>query len=69
MSYYKHKPVYQQLKEIRADQPKLSYKEALSMATRGDKWDRSNVVRPRLQGRNEITRRQMQIAKGLIKVN
>ena len=69
MSYYKHKPVYQQIKEIRAKQPKLSYKEALSMVTRGDKWDRSNAVRPRLQGRNEITRRQMQIAKGLIKVN
>lgn len=69
MSYYSEKPVYQQVKEILAANPKLTRKEALSMVTRGDQWDRSNRVRPRMQGSSEIARRQRQVAKGFIKVN
>jgi hypothetical protein len=69
LSYYNEKPVYQQVKEILAANPKLSRKEALSMVTRGNQWDRSNRARPRLQGSSEVARRQRQVAKGFIKVN
>lgn len=69
MSYYSEKPIYQQVKKILAENPKLSRKEALSMVTRGDAWSRSNAVRPHFKGDGEVARRKRQIAKGFIKVN
>lgn len=69
MGYWDEKPVYQQVKEIMAENPKMSRKEATMLAARPSLEKRTNPARPRMQGRSEIVRRKTQVAKGVIKVN
>lgn len=69
MYYFKEKPLYQQIKEIRAANPTMSYNEAKSKCIVTPRYKRGNAARPRLQGNSEVARRQRQVAKGFIKVN
>lgn len=69
MSYWNEPPVYQQVKEIMASNPKMSRKEATMLAARPSLEKRTNPARPRMQGRSEIARRKTQVAKGIIRVN
>jgi len=67
--YYDEKPLYQQIKELRAAYPNMSYTEAKAKCIVTPRIKRSNAARPRLKGDSEVARRQRQVAKGLIKVN
>jgi hypothetical protein len=67
--YFDEKPLYQQIKEIRAAYPNMSYNEAKSKCIIAPRYKRGNSARPRLQGSSEVARRQRQVTKGFIKVN
>lgn len=67
--YYDEKPLYQQIKELRAAYPNMSYNEAKAKCIVTPRYKRGNAARPRLQGNSEVARRQRQVAKGFIKVN
>ena len=70
MSYW-NESVAEQIKKLRADNPKLTYKQAKSIVTGGSNRHLygTNPVRTRFSGANEIARRKSQIERGIIKVN
>lgn len=69
MSYWDYKPLYQQIKEIIAENPALTYTKAKALCVRPGLGERTNPWRPRLAGTQELARRKSQIERGFIKAS